>query len=420
MAADARAKYLNSPETPLFDKGRSLYNQGPAREAGKNQPLIVAEGYMDVIALVEAGFEATVAPLGTAITEDQLRLLWRISPEPILALDGDRAGLRAAMRVIDLALPMLEAGNSLRFALMPDGQDPDDLIRAGGADAMQTCLDAALPMVDLLWRRETEGKSFDSPERKAALDKALREKLKLIRDPSIRRHYGDAIKDMRWHLFRPQRGGGQARRKSGWAATPVPLASTKSSTLVAGGAQSETALREKAILAVCLKTPAIIAEFETGLEAMDCTDGETSALRHSVLKHQTADNIHDAVAQELGSQVLENLFAMAHVSITPAVRHAGDVDMARLTIAEELTKLEARRGLSLEIADAARDLDGVADEGVTWRLSQAAEARNKADRSQTEDNTDFEVGENGALIDREEKSAFTELLEGISFAKGRK
>ena len=204
MDPNDQAKYLNSPETELFDKGRSLYNVRAAREAaGKGQPLIVAEGYMDVIALGEAGFGASVAPLGTAVTEHQLAMLWRIADEPIIALDGDTAGLRAAMRVIDLALPVLEAGKSLRFAIMPEGQDPDDVIRAGGAGALQKLLDAALPMVRLLWQRETEGKSFDSPERKAALDKALREKIKLIKDPSIRQHYGQEIKDLRWQLFRP-------------------------------------------------------------------------------------------------------------------------------------------------------------------------------------------------------------------------
>jgi DNA primase len=138
---------------------------------------------MDVIALAEAGFNASVAPLGTAITQTQLQLIWRICDEPIIALDGDTAGIRAAQRVMDLALPLLEAGKSLRFAVMPDGQDPDDLLRAGGPSAMQALLDAARPMVDLLWERETYGKNFDSPERKAALDKALREKLKLIKTP---------------------------------------------------------------------------------------------------------------------------------------------------------------------------------------------------------------------------------------------
>ena len=158
MDPNARAKYLNGPETELFDKGRNLYNHGPAREAaGKGQPLIVAEGYMDAIALSEAGFRATVAPLGTAITEDQLRLIWRIHSEPIIALDGDKAGIAAALRLIDLALPLLEAGQGLRFAVLPGGMDPDDLIRAQGAPAMQKVIDSAEPMVRLLWARETDG-----------------------------------------------------------------------------------------------------------------------------------------------------------------------------------------------------------------------------------------------------------------------
>ena len=190
MDPNARAKYLNSPETELFDKGRTLYNLGPAREAaGKDKPLVVAEGYMDVIALVQAGFEAAVAPLGTAVTEEQLRMLWRLHPEPVLALDGDRAGLRAAQRVVGLALPLLEPGRTLRFALLPEGRDPDDLIRAEGAEAMRAALDAAQPLVRMLWRRETEGVALDTPERRAGLDRALREAARAIRDPSVRLHY---------------------------------------------------------------------------------------------------------------------------------------------------------------------------------------------------------------------------------------
>lgn len=203
MDPNARAKYYNSPETALFDKGRSLYNHGPAREAArKDQSLIVVEGYMDVIALSEAGFTATVAPLGRVITESQLQLLWRMAPEPIVALNGKTASLRAAMRIIDLALPLLKAGQSLRFALMPDALDPDDVLRVQGSAAMQQLLDQAIPMVQLLWQRETDGKSFDSPERKVALDKALRQKINSIRNPSIRSHYGQAIKEMRWKLFK--------------------------------------------------------------------------------------------------------------------------------------------------------------------------------------------------------------------------
>ena len=127
--------------------------------------------------------------------------MWRISDEPIISLDGDTAGIRAALRVIDLALPLLEAGKGLRFAVLPGGMDPDDLIRAQGAGAMQAVLDGAQPMVKLLWSRAIEGKVFDSPERKAALDKSLREQLKRIADPSIRSHYGEEVKQLRWELF---------------------------------------------------------------------------------------------------------------------------------------------------------------------------------------------------------------------------
>ena len=160
MAPNARAKYLNSPETPLFDKGKNLYNLVGARSAvGRGEPLIVTEGYMDVIALNSATFKGAIAPLGTAITEKQLQLMWRISPEPIIALDGDKAGLRAAYRLIDLSLPLLKIGQALRFALMPQGKDPDDLIRNEGSSFFRNLIDEAIPMVDLIWRRETEGRS---------------------------------------------------------------------------------------------------------------------------------------------------------------------------------------------------------------------------------------------------------------------
>lgn len=440
MDPNDNAKYLNSPETELFDKGRSLYNHGPARTAaGKSQPLIVAEGYMDVIALAEYGFGASVAPLGTAITENQLQMMWRIAPEPIIALDGDTAGLRAAMRLIDLALPMLEAGQSLRFAIMPDGQDPDDLLKAHGAPALQKLLDEAMPMVNLLWQRETEGKIFDSPERKAGLDKALREKIKLIKDPSIRGHYGQAIKDMRWDLFSPKRGnsGGAPRGGKGgfsgkgfgrkgagantWEQTHSFMPTTKSSALV-GRAQDDTIdahLREAVILAALITTPAVIEDFETGIENMLCRDEDHRILRDVILRcvGRDAEVLRENIYSALGPDALDNLLNASHVAIVPCIRTPGDVEKARLTVAEELAKLEAARGLDAEIADAAEDLTGVADEGVTWRLSQAAKAAQQAVRSDTEDSGEFDVGQNGARISRDERSAFETLMDSIRFSK---
>ncbi|MGR3271049.1 DNA primase [Thalassococcus profundi] len=420
MDPNDNAKYLNSPETELFDKGRNLYNHGPAREAaGKGLPLIVAEGYMDVIALVEAGFGAAVAPLGTAVTENQLQLLWRISDEPIVALDGDAAGLRAAYRVIDLALPLMESGKSLRFALMPEGKDPDDLIRAEGAKGVQAVLHRALPMVQLLWKRETEGKVFDSPERKAALDKALRETILQIKDPSLRSHYGQEIKDLRWQLFRARPSGTGPRSRRDWKAPPPATDSAKLSLLVAAGAEGQDRLREAVILAALLSTPQIIAEFDTQVEVMTCSDPVHAALRDLLLRSDGSDPaaLRAEAENRIGAEALESLFAARHVAITPCVRNPSDVDLARQTVAEELAKLDARRGLLAEIAEASEDLDGLADEALTWRLAQAAQAMTLAERAQQVDSAEYDTGPNGARMDKDERSAFAALLEKIESPK---
>ncbi|WP_300549037.1 DNA primase [Roseovarius sp.] len=422
MDPDDNAKYLNSPQTELFDKSHSLYNLGPAREAaGKGQPLIVAEGYMDVIALSAAGFGAAVAPLGTAVTEHQLQMLWRVAPEPIMALDGDKAGLNAAYRVIDLALPLLEAGKSLRFALMPEGKDPDDLLRSEGPGAVQALLDKALPMVQLLWQRETDGRDFDSPERRAAFDKVLREKINLIRDPSIKGHYGQAIKDLRWQLFNPRRSAPNAPRfKAGkWPPAPTARATTKSSLLVASGDHAETRMREAVILATLISCPSEMEAFEPRIERMECHDPAHARLRDLILRHGASghETLTAQIEGDLGAAPLEKLMALPHVAIAPPVRNPGDAELARMTLSEELAKLEAQRGLSAEVSEASEDIDGLADEAMTWRLGQAAEARNRAVRSEQEDRAEYDLGENGARIKRDEKEQFDALLGKISFSK---
>jgi DNA primase len=428
MDPNDNAKYLNSPETEIFDKSHTLYNHGPAREAaGKGQPLIVAEGYMDVIALVAAGFGAAVAPLGTAVTEHQMQLLWRVAPEPVIMLDGDRAGLQAAYRVIDLALPLLEAGKSLRFALMPEGQDPDDLLRAEGAGAVQARVEAALPMVRLLWQRETEGRSFDSPERKAALERVCREKTGLIRDPSLRNYYDQELKDLRWQLFNPRRsaGGGtftpRARGKGGKWPPPEPArATTKSSLLVTAG--GDTHLREAVILATLICCPEVMEAFESQIERMECQDPDHARLRALILRHAPAgaDTLRAQIEGEMGAAPLEKLLSLPHVALAPPVRYPGDTELASLTLSEELAKLMAQRGVQAEMHEAAEDMAGLADEAITWRLAQAAEARNKALRSQQEDKAEYELSENGAAIKRDEKEQFAALLGKISFSKRKR
>ena len=190
LSPDAKPKYINSGENALFSKGFNLYNFHIARAAAvKAGTVVLAEGYMDVIALVRAGFTHAVAPLGTALTDDQLQLLWRTAPEPILAFDGDAAGLKAAHRAAHLALPHLKAGYSLRFAFLPGGEDPDTLIAKSGAMAMGKILEAALPLSEVLWRAETEGHDFSTPERRAGLEKNLRDIVSQITDGKIADYY---------------------------------------------------------------------------------------------------------------------------------------------------------------------------------------------------------------------------------------
>ena len=406
MDPNARAKYLNSPETALFDKGRNLYNLGPARTAvSKGQPLIVAEGYMDVIALVKAGFEGAVAPLGTAITESQLQLMWRVSPEPVIALDGDTAGMRAALRLIDLSLPMTGPGQALRFVILPEGQDPDDLIRKQGAPAMASALDGARPLVDLLWQRETEGKVFDSPERRAALDKSLSDAVARIADPTTRDYYTSIFKQMKWQLFSGRRDGGAGGGAGGGAREPrrgagnagggrqrgkpvleAPAAAPTRASMLSAPQLSEKATEqmiEAMVLAICATHPALVAAVESRLERLMPEDQGRAALIHDLLA---------GTRSVQGRMALESILSEAHVKAAPVISKPQDSDAASDILANALDRIEARRAARLEIARAEAEIEGLADEGLTWRVTQSARLRQKADHPALADLGD--LGEN--------------------------
>ncbi|MDO8396573.1 MAG: DNA primase [Bradyrhizobium sp.] len=213
LEKDVPAKYMNSPETPLFHKGDNLYNLAAARLATHNGAvLVVVEGYVDVIAMVGAGFPASVAPLGTALTENQLVLLWKMADEPILCFDGDKAGQKAAWRAAELALPLLAPGKSLRFALLPEGQDPDDLARSGGRGAIEEVIGQARGLADVIWSREIESGTFATPERRAALEARIKELTNGIRDEVVRRYYRQDLAERLQRTFAPEGGRGGYNR----------------------------------------------------------------------------------------------------------------------------------------------------------------------------------------------------------------
>ncbi|MEM9011311.1 MAG: DNA primase [Pseudomonadota bacterium] len=405
MSPEARAKYLNSPETPLFDKGRTLFNHGPAREAaGKAGTVVVAEGYMDVIALAQAGFEHAVAPLGTAVTETQLALLWRMADEPIIALDGDKAGLRAAHRLIDLALGYLAPGRSLRFALMPEGIDPDDLIRSDGAAAMQGVLERALPLIELLWRREVEGQALDTPERRAGLDRRLRTLLATIPDPGVRSHYEAAVRERRAALFKPaesgrqggkQRGTGPTKGARGPTLAARPSAGLRASALAhpSSGGTAEARVREAALLLACFNHPAVALQFEETLERAPFLTPELDAMRAALLSALAAeddpspDGLASAVAAILGSDPLARLAALGRAGATGHLAaHASHAQVAR-ALAEDLQRHIALVGSDIEVREAERAIEESDDEGLTWRLAEAGRSRDDAVRGHI-DNAD--------------------------------
>jgi DNA primase len=338
LEADAKPKYINTGETSLFSKGSQLYNFAGARSGAiKAGTIIVAEGYMDVIALVRAGFAHAVAPLGTAMTEDQLHLLWRSAPEPILAFDGDAAGLKAAHRAAHLALPHLKAGYSLRFAFLPSGEDPDSFIAANGPGAMTVLLEAALPLSQLLWRTETDGKDLSTPERRAGLEHNLREIVDRITDAKIADYYRRGFEQLVFESFKrrapasPARGQARAQpaRPGGkfrgdFKPRPLPgtpeavSASVQGSALVRGGQAGARHAKEMELGRLLVESPEIALAQAESLAVLDLQDPSLDRLRHELLNlaasgsslekagvqtHFTRTGMADLLARFAGSSV---------------------------------------------------------------------------------------------------------------------
>ena len=296
MKADAPAKYLNSPETPLFHKGAVLYNhdkaRGPAHERGA---IIAVEGYIDVIAMHRAGYENAVAPLGTALTEDQLALLWKAAAEPTLCFDGDSAGIKAAYRALDLALPLLKPGYSLKFALLPEGQDPDDLLKAQGPEAVKAVVEAAEPLSDVIWRRALTENDRATPERKAQFERDLRGLLNQIGDETVRKHYMADLTARFDQLFQRNRSSGNFRPRSPFAPqkpwkkgqkpweTPQPASPQLKAMAAFAGAQKALERRERLIVLSFVNHPDLLRDFLDEFAAAEFASRELDSLRTQII-----------------------------------------------------------------------------------------------------------------------------------------
>jgi DNA primase len=362
LEKDVPAKYMNSPETPLFHKGDNLYNLPAARLATHNgAPLVVVEGYVDVIAMVGAGFAASVAPLGTAVTENQLALLWKMVDEPILCFDGDKAGQKAAWRAADLALPHLKPGKSLRFALLPEGQDPDDLARSGGRVAIEEVISAARGLADVIWSREIEGGSFATPERRAALESRIGELTNGIRDEVVRRYYRQDLSERLQRTFAPDvtRGGysrgnfrnpAESARRFGSRGSFTPgaagrfeprgraQASTASQTINRGpyqaaspqlalspimrGQRSSLSRREALILQTLINHPWLLHDHLEEVAALEMAYPEAHRLRAGIIAAFANDHHHSPEPTEQAEKMRADLEAGGFSQILQMVERA--------------------------------------------------------------------------------------------------
>ena len=297
LKAEAKPKYINTSETPLFSKGRLLYNFRSAREAVRGgAPLIVAEGYMDVIALAENGFGGAVAPLGTALGVDQLALLWRMASEPMLCFDGDEAGERAAKRAARLALPLLSPGQSLKFIFLPKGEDPDSLLRRQGQAPMRAAIERAQPLAEMLWTSQTEGRDFSTPERRAGLEAELDTIVKAIRDPKIADYYRRDFEERVFKAFKQRKtrkaaesgrvrprargGAGYALRRD--RADTVSSA-VKNSFHAVNTASAYKHLKERELMGFLLGAPHLIERYSEALAWLSLDDPQLDRLKRELL-----------------------------------------------------------------------------------------------------------------------------------------
>ncbi|MBV9840677.1 MAG: DNA primase [Sphingomonadaceae bacterium] len=365
-------KYLNSPDTPLFDKGRTLFNldraAGPARKANR---IVVVEGYMDVIALAQAGIEEAVAPLGTALTEMQLERLWRTHEAPILCFDGDGAGQRAAIRAIGRALPMLAPDRTLRFVTLPAGQDPDDLIRSGGKAAIDALLAEPEPLVERLWRHERDAEPLTTPEARASLSRRLNEQAQAIGDPELRREYQAEFRRRCEGLFTdrrlPRRGPRQSgpRDRRGWMPVERPV-SAQAHAIRSGGID-ERLLR--AVFAGLLRHPAWIAEHSERIADLRLVQRPLDRLRAALLDAALDDEALEAtgLAPILAAAGLDGLareIGQMNGLAFSFLRDDADPERAHRDLGEAIDVLVARPEIDAALAQASARLGERMDEAA--------------------------------------------------------
>ena len=429
MGSGVPAKYLNSPETDLFSKGSCLYNHGPARDACRgNEPLLVVEGYMDVVSLQQAGIESCVAPLGTAVTETQLRHIWRMAPKPVLALDGDVAGLRAAERTARLALPLLSPGKTLEFCIMPEGEDPDDVVRRQGMEGMLEMVGKAIPLAEFLWQRETRNRDLSRPENRAEFEESLLRSVRTIRDRTVRKYYLEHFESrLGGRTAEGGRGGsaGEKRSRHRRQVAFAPTPELRNSRLVREDPDSKSLQNwhETFVLGVCLSVPGVVAECLETLEGLELHCGDNQRILNSITgNHEVASEagsrFRDAVERDVGEELVRNILESRQVANSPVVKGvrmdpSDQLESAAAAIFEEIRKIETASGATAEISAARDNIAREGEDNVTARVARAVTARELAKRGlDARETGEFVTLENGVMVSADHLREFEAACDG--------
>lgn len=398
---DREPKYLNSPETPLFYKSAVLFNLHRARKpAHDSGSVVVVEGYLDAIAVFQAGIRSVVATLGTAFTEEQMTRLWRLAPEPVVCFDGDAAGAAAAHRAIDRILPLLKSGQSFNFAFLPEGRDPDDLIAEGGRDALLGELRGAVPLSDVLWEREAGRARIDTPERKAALEKRIEDLVAAIGDGLVARRYRQAFRvrlsELFWQQTRKDRRG-ERRDDADPALTVVPAFKVEEATTL-----------ERTVLGLCVEFPQLFERYYERVHAIPFVSADFDRFKEEL--HRVVIDVDNGAVADLFENIDPSFFEVLHRvhAATPSGGEGGAhrrtlwvdqpilrfrppehfVDAYLELLLDQLELRTMRDELRYEVTAAGDDLDAVTEARIlelTRDVSRRAEEVSRRERDLAED-----------------------------------
>ena len=390
LSSTANAKYLNSPETEIFHKGKLLFNQNNCTSSTQNtNQVTVVEGYMDVIALAKIGLTNCVAPLGTAVTAEQLQKIWRMSNNPVFAFDGDTSGEKALIRLAFLSLPLISAEKTIQACKLPTGQDPDDLVTLFGKERLVELLAQPQSLLEIIWEHETKGATYKTPENRASLENKLSTILKKMTDVKLRSHFSSAFYELKQNLFRqgqnsysnflksqsiPQdnafkKTSKKLERPTSGAKKSLLASSTKPDSM-------ESRFQETAIIISLINHPKLIRIFSLQLDEIEFLFIDLKNIYQKVLsltaKEQLSrDELLEKLNEISGHDVYLKLISTGHLKVNPFLKQCASFEEAKMALDDVLTRKIARQNMVQELADAQDEIRDKGNEALTWRLDQA-------------------------------------------------